>query len=64
MERSMERESLSGLTKALILAISMTTTLRVAEFMSGLMEGYTMETGKTTRCRATVPSLGQMEESM
>ena len=63
MEKSMEKASSFGLTKALILVISLITTLKDKVFTSGQMEESTMETGKITKCKAMGLSHGLMEGS-
>ncbi len=59
MGRSMVKASSHGLMEALLLENFMTITYMEEAFMSGRMEEYSMENGKTTRWRVTVRLLGQ-----
>ena len=61
--KSMERESLHGQTTAPTQETSLITTSTAVVFTSGLMEEFTLETGRTIRWRAMELSPGQMEEN-
>ncbi len=63
-ERSMERESSYGRTRARIMENSQTIIFREWASTSGLMEGYTTESGSITRCKVMEHSRGQMVGSM
>lgn len=62
--KSTEREDSSGQTRAHILEISTITTLKAKEYMNGLMEEFTTENGKATKCKVMELSPGLMEEDM
>lgn len=63
-ERSMAKVNLHGLIRAPSLVISSIITSTVLVFMNGLMEEFTLATGRTTKWKDTVPSHGLMAESM
>jgi hypothetical protein len=61
--KSMERESSHGLTTAPTQETSLITTSMAVVFTSGLMEEFTLETGRTIRWKVMELSPGQMEEN-
>lgn len=62
--KSTEEANSRGLMPALSQVTSKTTTFTEAEFMNGLTEESTLETGKITRWKVMVLLLGLMAESM